>query len=304
MLLDLHTNFSGGRSGCLVFPSVSEFPHSVVIHTDKGFGIVNKPEIDDFLELFCFCDDPTDVGNFISGSSAFSKSRLNIWKFTIHVLLMLGLENFEHSFAGMWDECNCVVVWAFFGIAFLWDWNENWISQSCGHCWAFQMCWHIECSTLRSSSFRIWDSSTRIPSPPLALFIVMLPKAHLTSHFRMSGSRWLITPLWLSGLWRSYLYSSSVYSCLLFLISSASVRSKQFLYFIVPIFAWKIPLVSLIFLKRILVFLILWFSSISLHWSLIKAFLSPLAIFGTLHSNGYSFPFLLCFHFSSFHSYF
>ena len=125
LLLDLHTNFSGGRSGCLVFPSVSEFPQSVVIHTDKGFGIVNKPEIDDFLELFCFCDDPTDVGNFISGSSAFSKSRLNIWKFTIHVLLMLGLENFEHSFAGMWDECNCVVVWAFFGIAFLRDWNEN-----------------------------------------------------------------------------------------------------------------------------------------------------------------------------------
>ena len=65
--------------------------------------------------------------------------------------------------------------------------------QSCGHCWVFQICWHIECSTFTASSFRIWNSSTRIPSPPLALFVVMLPKAHLTSHSRMSGSRWVIT---------------------------------------------------------------------------------------------------------------
>ena len=66
------------------------------------------------------------VGNLISGSSAFSKSSLNIWKFTVHLLLKPGLENFEHYFASMWDECNCAVVWAFFGIAFLWDWNANW----------------------------------------------------------------------------------------------------------------------------------------------------------------------------------
>ena len=97
--------------------------------------------------------------------------------------------------------------------------------QSCGHCWVFQMCWHIECSTFTVSSFRIWNSSTRIPSLPLALFAVMLPKAHLTSHSRMSGSRWVIISSWLSGSWRSFLYSSSVYSCHLFLISSASVRS-------------------------------------------------------------------------------
>ena len=94
----------------------------------------------------------------------------------------------------------------------------------------------------------------------------------------MSGSRWVITPLWLSGSWRSFLYSSSVYSYHLFLISSASVRSLPFLSFIVPIFAWNIPLVSLIFLKRSLVFPILLFSSISLHWLLRKAFLSLLAI--------------------------
>ena len=73
--------------------------------------------------------------------------------------------------------------------------------QSCGHCWAFQICWHIECSTFTASSFRIWNSSTGIPSPPLALFVVMVSKAHLTSHSRMSGSRWVITPSWLSGSW-------------------------------------------------------------------------------------------------------
>ena len=150
--------------------------------------------------------------------------------------------------------------------------------QSCGHGWVFQMCWHIECSTFTESSFRIWNSSAGIPSPPLALFVVMLPKAHLTSHSRMSGSRWLITPSWLSGSQRSFLYSSSVYSCHLFLISSASVRSLPFLSYILPIFAWNVPLVSLIFLKRSLVFPIILFSSISLHWSLRKAFLSVLAI--------------------------
>ena len=98
----------------------------VVIYTVKGFGIVNKAEVDIFLELSCFLDDPVDVGNLISGSTAFSKSILNIWKFMVHILLKPDLENFEHCFASLRDECNCVVVWAFFGIAFLWDWNENW----------------------------------------------------------------------------------------------------------------------------------------------------------------------------------
>ena len=122
----------------------------------------------------------------------------------------------------------------------------------------------------------------------------MLPKAHLTSHFRMSGSRWVITPSWLSGSWRSFLYSSSVYSYHLFLISSASVRSIPFLSFIVPNFAWNVPLVSLIFLKRCLIFPILLFSFISLHWSLRKAYYFTLLFFETLHSDGYIFPFLLC----------
>ena len=166
-------------------------------HTVKDLGLVNKTEIDAFLELSCFFDDPVDVGSLVSGwaslvaqrikhlpamwetwvrslgwedslekemathssslswripwmeepdrlyssrgcqeldmtewlhflSSSFSKSSLNIWKFTVHVLLKLDLKIFEHYFASKWDECNCAVIWAFFGFAFLWDWNENW----------------------------------------------------------------------------------------------------------------------------------------------------------------------------------
>ena len=101
LLLDLHIDFSGGRSSGLVFYLFQNFPQFTVIKTDKGFGIVNKAEVDAFLELSCFFDDPTDVGNVISGSSAFSKSSLNIWKFTVHVLLKPSLENFEHYFASV-----------------------------------------------------------------------------------------------------------------------------------------------------------------------------------------------------------
>ena len=101
-------------------------PQFVVIHTVKGFIVVNKAEVDVFLEFPCFFYDPTYVGHLISGSSAFSKSSLNIWKFTVHILLRSNLENFEHYFASVWNEYSCAVVWAFFGIAFLLDWNENW----------------------------------------------------------------------------------------------------------------------------------------------------------------------------------
>ena len=167
--------------------------------------------------------------------------------------------------------------------------------QSCGHCWIFQICWHIECSTFTASSFRIWKSSTGIPSPPLVLFVVMLPKAHLTSHSKMSGSRWVITPLWLSGSWRSFLFSSSVYSYHLFLISSASVRFIPFLSFIASIF------VSLIFLKEI--------SSLS-HSVVFLYFFALITEEGFLISPSYSlelciqigipFLFSFAFHFSSF----
>ena len=171
-----------------------------------------------------------------SGSSQFIYFWSLAWGILSITLLVCEMsaivQYFEHSLA-----------LPFFGTGIKTD-----LFQSCGHYWVFQTCWHIECSTFKMSSFRIWKSSTGIPSPPLPLFIVMLPKAHLTSHFGMSDSRWVITPSWLPGSWRSFLYTSSVYSCHLFLISSASVRSIPFLSFIVPIFAWNIPLVSLIFL--------------------------------------------------------
>ena len=101
MSLDLHTDFSGGRSDGLVFPSLEEFSTVCCDVHSQGFGIVNKAEIDVFLELSCFFDDSADVGNLISGSSAFSKTSLNIWKVTVHVLLKPGLENFEHYFTSM-----------------------------------------------------------------------------------------------------------------------------------------------------------------------------------------------------------
>ena len=98
----------------------------MVIHTVNGFGIVNKAKLDIFLELSWLFDDLPDVGNLISDSSAFSKTTLNIWNFMVHILLKPGLESFEYYFTSVSDECNCVVVWAFFGTSFLWDWKENW----------------------------------------------------------------------------------------------------------------------------------------------------------------------------------
>ena len=166
--------------------------------------------------------------------------------------------------------------------------------QSCGHYWVFQICWHNECSTFTASSFRTWNSSTGIPSPALALFIVMFSKAHLTSHSRMSGSLWvIICHHGLLGHEDLFLYSSSVHCFYLFLISSASVRSIWFMFFIVPIFAWNIPLVSLIFLKISLVLPILLFYSIFCidYWGRLS-YLS-LLFFGTLHSDGYYLSFSL-----------
>ena len=198
----------------------------------------------------------------------------------VHILLNPELKNFEHYFTSLWDECNCAVVWAFFGIAFFEIVMKTDLFQPCVHIRVLQMCWCIECSTFTALSFRIWSSSIAIPSCPLALFIVMLPKAHLTSHSRISGFRWVITPSWLSGSW-SFLYNSSVFSCHLFLISSASLRwSYHFYPLLCPCLHETFPpLVSLIFWKRSLIFLILLSSSISLQWWLRKTFLSLLAIF-------------------------
>ena len=147
---------------------LKNFPQFVVIHTVKGFSVVNEAEVDASLEFSCFFYDPTDVGNLISGSSAISKSSLNIWKFSVHVLLKPSMENFEHYFVSVWDKCSCAVVWIFFGIAFLWDWNENWPFP---HLWpllSFPTSWHIEGTTFTAASFRIWNSSTEISLLPPA----------------------------------------------------------------------------------------------------------------------------------------
>ena len=201
----VHCSISGSNCSFLTCIQVSQeagqvvwyshlfqnFPQFVVIHTVKGFRAANEVEVDVFLEFASFYYDPVDAGNLISGSSAFSKSRLNIWKFSVHVLLKPSLENFEHYFASVWNECNCVGVWTFFGIALLWGWKETDLFQSCSHCWVLQICWHIECSTFTASYFRTENSLAEIPSLPLVLSVVMLPKAHLTLHSRMSGSRWV-----------------------------------------------------------------------------------------------------------------
>ena len=114
------------------------FPQFIVIHTVKGFGIVSKAEIDVFLELSCFFDDPEIVGSLISGSSAFSKTSLNIWKFLVHILLQPGLDNFEHYFASVWRVQLCGslnILWDFLlGLPFFGIGVKTDLFQSCGHC--------------------------------------------------------------------------------------------------------------------------------------------------------------------------
>ena len=117
---------------------------------------------------------PIDVGNLVSGSSAFSKSSLDIWKSTVHILLKPGWENFEHYFASVWDEYNFAVVWAFFGIAYLGIGMKTDFFQSCGHCWVFQICWHIECSTFTTSSFMMMIPILAVLKSYLILIIQVL----------------------------------------------------------------------------------------------------------------------------------
>ena len=129
---------------------------------------------------------------WVSGSSQFTYCWIQAWILLSITLLVCEMSTivklFEHSL----------------GFCFLGIGMKTYLFQSRGHCWVFQICWHIECSTFTASSFRIWNSSAEIPSPSLALFLVMIPKAHLTSHSRMSGSQWVITPSWLSESLRSF----------------------------------------------------------------------------------------------------
>ena len=132
-------------------------------------ALVNEAEVDVFLEFSCFFYDPTDVGNLISDSPAFSKSSLNIWKFSVHVLLKPSLENFEHYFGSVWDECSCVVVWTFFILAFLWDWNENWPFPGLWLLLSFPNLLAYWVQHFHSIIFRIWNNSTGIPIAQLEL---------------------------------------------------------------------------------------------------------------------------------------
>ena len=149
---------------------LKNFPQFIVIYTVKGFGIVNKAEVDVFLELSCSLDNPMDIGILISGSSGFSKTSLNIWKFMVHVLLKPVSDNFEHDFTSMWDECNCAVVWAFFGIAFLWDWNENWPFPVLCPLLSFPNLLAYWVKHFHSIIFQDLKSSTGISSSPLVFF--------------------------------------------------------------------------------------------------------------------------------------
>ena len=141
------------------------FPHFIVIHTVKGFGIVNEAEINVFLEPSCFFDDPANVGNLVSGSSAFSKTSLNTWKFTIHVLLKPVLENFEHHFTSVWNEYNCVVVWALFGLVFLRDWIKPYknilkkevLVKTC-EIQEFKHCFQVNCIPVSTFFFFFFDN--------------------------------------------------------------------------------------------------------------------------------------------------
>ena len=125
LLLDQHTDFSGGRSSGLVLHLLKNFPEFVVVHTVKVFSIVNEAGVNVFLEFSWFFYDPMDVGNLISGFLPFLNP---LWTSgsSWFTYVKPSLENFEHYFASMWDHGNCVVVSIFFDIAFLWYWNENW----------------------------------------------------------------------------------------------------------------------------------------------------------------------------------
>ena len=153
--------------------------------------------IQQMLAIWSLVSMPFLNPGWTSGSSWFTYS----WSLACRILSFT-LQAYEMSTIVRWFEHSLALP--FFGIGMKTD-----LFQSRGHCWVFQICWYVEYSTFTASSFRIWNSSAGILSPPLALFVVMLPKAHLTLQSRISGSRWVITPSWFSGSLRFLLYRSS-----------------------------------------------------------------------------------------------
>ena len=148
----------------------NNFPQFVVIHALKGLSIVSEAEVDVFVEFSHFFYNWMDVSNLISGSSSFSKSSLSIWTFSVHVLAWsLAWRILSITF----QACEMrAIVWQYersLALPFFEIPMKSDLFQSCGHLWVFHNCWHIECSTFTASSFRIWNSSAVIPSPPVAL---------------------------------------------------------------------------------------------------------------------------------------
>ena len=156
------------------------FPRFVVIHAVEGFCVVSKAEVGVFLEFLAFSLIQWMLAVWPLVSLPFLNPAVYIWKFSVHILLKPSLKDFEHNITSMRNEHNSLVVWTFFGAAFLWVGMENDPFQCCGHWCVFHICWHIDCSSLTESSFVIWNSSAGILSPPLALSVVMFPKAHFT----------------------------------------------------------------------------------------------------------------------------
>ena len=157
------------------------------MHTVKSFHTVSEAEVEVILKLPCFLHDPTEVGNLISRSSSLLNSACTSGSCEF-MLLMPSLKDFEHYFAGMWNKKNCMAVWAFFGIALLLHWNENWSFPVLWPLLSFPNLLAYWVQHFNSIIFRIWNRSTGIPSPPLNLFLTMLLEAHLTSHSRMFSS--------------------------------------------------------------------------------------------------------------------
>ena len=160
-LICIQVSQEAGKGVCFshLFKNLPQF---VVIHTIKSFGVVNETETDVFLELSCFLYDPMDVGNLISGSSAFSKSNLNIWNCWSLAWRILSITLLVCEMSTIAWQFKHSLAFPFFGIGMKTD-----LFQSHGHCCVFQICWYIEWSILIVSSSRIWNNSARIPSLPL-----------------------------------------------------------------------------------------------------------------------------------------
>ena len=149
----------------------------VIIHTVKGFSVVDEIEVDVFLESLCFLYDSANVGNFIFVSSSFSKLSLDIWKFLVRIMLKSTMHDFKHDLASMEDECNCLILSTYFSTPLLGDLDEYWPFPVLWPLPGLPDSWHIEYNTLMTSFFRVLNSSAGIPLCPLALLTTVLPKA-------------------------------------------------------------------------------------------------------------------------------